>query len=242
MTENENNMRKLTGTHVPAGIMMPAIKQRFPPFPLTNDQEEWAKIWKNYKRQCIMDKLEDMKNKPFKVVSLEIEDVKLIEPMVYNDDRGFFQQSYHKKQYEDIGINVNFVQDNWSRSERGVLRGLHFQRNNPQDKLVHVIRGEVFDVAVDIRKGSPTFGKWVGATLNDKNHHQLFIPKGFAHGFCVLSDEADFVYKCSDFYTPGDEYSIHWDDSDINIEWPNHIEFVLSNKDASAPYLKNYCI
>jgi dTDP-4-dehydrorhamnose 3,5-epimerase len=130
------------------------------------------------------------------------------------------------------------VQDNWSRSTKGVLRGLHYQLKNPQDKLVSVVRGEVFDVAVDIRQGSPTFGKWVGEFLSDQNHHQMFIPKGFAHGFCVLSQEADVVYKCSDFYTLGDEYGIHWNDLDIGIDWPL-TDVILADKDLQAPRLKD---
>ena len=129
------------------------------------------------------------------------------------------------------------MQDNWSRSTKGVLRGLHYQLEHAQDKLVSVTHGEVFDVAVDIRKGSPTFGKWVGAILSDGNHHQLFVPKGFAHGFCVLSDEVDFVYKCSDFYTPGDEYGIRWNDAEFNIQWPITNPFV-SEKDNSALLLR----
>lgn len=171
------------------------------------------------------------------VVELSIPDVKLIKPRWFSDDRGFFQQSYQAEQYREAGIDVTFVQDNWSRSSRGVLRGLHYQFKNVQDKLVSVIRGEVFDVAVDIRKGSPTFGKWVGQRMSGENHHQLFIPKGFAHGFCVLSDEVDLVYKCSDFYTPGDEYGIIWDDADLNIKWPTMIDPIISDKDAGLPAL-----
>jgi dTDP-4-dehydrorhamnose 3,5-epimerase len=135
-------------------------------------------------------------------------------------------------------MDVRFVQDNWSRSAKGVLRGLHYQLKHPQDKLVSVTRGEVFDVAVDIRKGSPTFGKWVGAILSEENKHQLFVPKGFAHGFCVLSDEVDFVYKCGDFYTPGDEYGIRWNDPDIGIDWPIS-DVILADKDLQAPRLKD---
>ena len=172
------------------------------------------------------------------VISLEIPDVKLVKPRVFKDDRGFFTQTYHYDQYREAGIPVRFVQDNWSRSTKGVLRGLHYQLEHAQDKLVSVIRGEVFDVAVDIRKGSPTFGKWVGAILSEENHHQLFVPKGFAHGFCVLSDEVDFVYKCSDFFTPGDEYGIRWNDPDIGIEWPLN-DAILADKDLNAPLLKN---
>ena len=156
------------------------------------------------------------------VISLEIPDVKLVKPRVFPDDRGFFLQSYHCEQYREAGIEVRFVQDNWSRSVKGVLRGLHYQLNNPQDKLISVVRGAVFDVAVDIRRGSPTFGLWVGEILSDDNKHQMFVPKGFAHGFCVLSDEVDFVYKCSDFYTPGDEYGIRWNDLDGHPFSPYH--------------------
>lgn len=172
------------------------------------------------------------------VVSLEIPDVKLVKPRVFNDDRGFFMQTYHYKQYRDAGIDVRFVQDNWSHSTRGVLRGLHYQLKNPQDKLVSVIRGEVFDVAVDIRQGSPTFGKWVGAILSEENKHQLFVPVGFAHGFCVLSDKVDFVYKCSNFYTPGDEYGVCWNDPDLCIEWPIE-NAILAGKDREAPLLQD---
>lgn len=171
------------------------------------------------------------------VISLEIPDVKLLKPRVFKDDRGFFLQTYHYEQYRDAGIDVRFVQDNWSRSTKGVLRGLHYQLEHAQDKLVSVVRGEVFDVAVDIRQGSPTFGKWVGAILSEENKHQLFVPKGFAHGFCVLSDEVDFIYKCSDFYTPGDEYSVFWDDTDLGIEWSAVVDPVISDKDIQAPRL-----
>lgn len=171
------------------------------------------------------------------VTPLEIPEVKLVEPRVFADDRGFFLQTYHYEQYRDAGMDVRFVQDNWSRSEKGVLRGLHYQLEHAQDKLVSVLRGEVFDVAVDIRRGSPTFGKWVGAILSDQNKRQMFVPKGFAHGFCVLSDEVDFVYKCSDFYAPGDEFAIRWNDPSIAIDWPQG-EFSVSAKDASAPFLK----
>jgi dTDP-4-dehydrorhamnose 3,5-epimerase len=172
------------------------------------------------------------------VISSEIEDVKLVKPRVFKDDRGFFMQTYHDEQYREAGIDVRFVQDNWSRSTRGVLRGLHYQLENAQDKLVSVVRGEVFDVAVDIRRNSPSFGKWSGAVLSDRNHHQMFVPKGFAHGFLVLSEEVDFVYKCSDFYTPGDEYGIRWDDPDIGIDWPSG-EYILSGKDQVLPVLAN---
>lgn len=172
------------------------------------------------------------------IFKLTIPDVKLIVPRVLSDDRGFFLQTNHERQYMDAEIDARFVQDNCSRSRNNVLRGMHYQLKNSQAKLVYVIRGEVLDVAVDVRFGSPTFGKWVGAVLSDKNHHQLYIPKGFAHGFCVLSEEADFIYKCDDFYTPGDEYGIRWNDPDIGIDWPIFAP-ILGKKDLSAPFLKD---
>ncbi|HYQ72089.1 MAG TPA: dTDP-4-dehydrorhamnose 3,5-epimerase, partial [Gammaproteobacteria bacterium] len=136
----------------------------------------------------------------------------LIEPDVYRDARGFFLESFHARRYAELGIAERFVQDNHSRSGRAVLRGLHYQLDNPQGKLIRVVSGRVFDVAVDIRKGSPYFGRWFGVELSGENHHQLYIPPGFAHGFCVLSEQADFHYKCTDYYVPGDEYGIAWDD------------------------------
>ncbi len=172
------------------------------------------------------------------IIKTDIHEVKLLKPSVFPDDRGFFQQTYHEKQYHEMGLTAHFVQDNWSRSACGVLRGLHYQLRNAQDKLVSVVRGEVFDVAVDIRQGSPTFGRWVGTILSEKNHHQLFIPQGFAHGFCVLSSEVDMVYKCSDFYTLSDEYALRWNDSDVGIQWPGQ-DFLVSEKDQKAPLLKN---
>ena len=174
-----------------------------------------------------------------KIIETAIPDVKLIKPRRFDDDRGFFSQTYHQRQYHDAGIPSRFVQDNWSHSSKGVLRGLHYQLKNPQAKLVSVIRGEVFDVAVDIRKDSPTFGKWVGEILSAENGCQLYVPEGFAHGFLVLSDEVDFQYKCSDFYTPGDEYGVRWDDPDIAIRWPECGEPVLAQKDLAAPFLKD---
>ncbi|MBF0228912.1 MAG: dTDP-4-dehydrorhamnose 3,5-epimerase [Desulfamplus sp.] len=148
-----------------------------------------------------------------------LDGVLIIQPNVFEDSRGFFLETWHKKRYEKEGINVSFVQDNHSRSKKGVVRGLHYQLKNPQAKLVYVVRGTIFDVAVDIRKGSPTFGQWTGVILSDQNRCQLFIPAGFAHGFSVLSDVADVIYKCSDIYTPGDEYGIIYNDPDINIDW-----------------------
>ena len=170
------------------------------------------------------------------VIELTIPAVKLITPRVFPDDRGLFMQSYHQDQYKEAGIDVSFVQDNRSRSSKGVLRGLHYQLEHAQDKLVSVIRGKIFDVAVDIRHGSPTFGGWVGEILSDENHRQLFVPKGFAHGFLVLSDEVDLFYKCSDFYTPGDEYGIRWDDPQLGIDW-SFKDVLLSGKDSELPYL-----
>lgn len=170
------------------------------------------------------------------IENLQIPDVKLIKPRRFNDDRGFFAQTYRADQYAEAGITTRFVQDNWSRSTKGVLRGLHYQLAHPQAKLVSVIRGEVFDVAVDIRRSSPTFGKWVGEILSADNGHQMYVPEGFAHGFCVLSDTVDFIYKCSDFYTPGDEYGIIWNDPEIGIEWPDAGLHVVSDKDASLPH------
>ena len=165
------------------------------------------------------------------VISTSITDVKLIEPKVFGDARGFFFESFNQKAFnEATGTNHQFVQDNHSRSAKGVLRGLHYQIQQPQGKLVRVVRGAVFDVAVDIRKSSPTFGRWVGAELSEDNQHQLWVPPGFAHGFLVLSDLADFLYKTTDYYAPQYERSILWNDSDLNIDWPIG-EPILSNKD-----------
>ncbi|MBN2212002.1 MAG: dTDP-4-dehydrorhamnose 3,5-epimerase, partial [Sedimentisphaerales bacterium] len=159
------------------------------------------------------------------------------EPPVFGDARGFLQQTWHQRQYAELGLSVTFVQDNHSRSGRGILRGLHYQLKHPQGKLVSVIRGEIFDVAVDIRRGSPTFGRWVGEILNDENHRQLYIPPGFAHGFCVLSDVADVYYKCTDFYAgPEDDYGIIYNDPTINIDWPVN-KPILSEKDLQRPTL-----
>lgn len=174
------------------------------------------------------------------VTKTKIPDVLLITPKVFGDKRGFFLESFHVNRYSEVGIVGPFVQDNHSRSAQGVLRGLHFQKQYPQGKLVYVTQGSVFDVAVDIRRDSPTFGQWVGVTLSAEHHQQLYVPPGFAHGFCVLSDSADFHYKCTDYYHPEDEGSLRWDDPDIGIAWPIQ-QPQLSAKDAKALYLKEWC-
>lgn len=169
----------------------------------------------------------------FKFIETSIEDVYIIEPTVFGDERGYFMETYHQNEFKEAGLDLNFVQDNQSKSTKGVLRGLHFQYNNPQGKLVRVIKGEVFDVAVDLRKNSPTYGQWEGVTLSESNKKQFYVPEGFAHGFLVLSDEAEFTYKCTDFYDHEDEGGILWNDPEIGIEWPlDNIETVkLSEKD-----------
>lgn len=173
----------------------------------------------------------------FKFRRLEIPDVILIEPTVFEDRRGFFLESYNLKEFEAFGINVNFVQDNHSRSKKGVIRGLHFQKGKmAQAKLVRVVKGEIFDVAVDIRKGSSYYGKWVAVTLSENNKRMLFIPEGFAHGFCVLSEEADVLYKASNFYSPEHEGGIRWDDPDLAIPWPVDNP-IVSLKDRNLPFL-----
>ena len=171
-----------------------------------------------------------------KISSMKIPEVLLIEPDVFGDNRGFFMESWHRKKYADAGLDVDFVQDNHSRSSRGVLRGLHYQLEQPQGKLVRAVTGAVFDVAVDIRRGSPTFGQWVGVELSEENQHQLYVPPGFAHGFCVLSATADFLYKCTDFYAPEYEHGILWNDPVIGIDWPGR-DFMISTKDANNELL-----
>lgn len=168
-----------------------------------------------------------------KVIDTKIPDVKIIEPTVFGDERGFFMETWNQKCFEELvtGKPTKFVQDNHSKSKKGILRGLHYQTKNTQGKLVRVVSGEVFDVAVDIRKGSPTFGQWVGEYLSAENKRQLWIPEGFAHGFYVTSEEAEFVYKCTDFYNPEAEHSIIWNDEDIGIEWPLITSPLLSGKD-----------
>ncbi len=168
----------------------------------------------------------------------EIEGVYVIEPKVFGDNRGYFMETYNEQEFKNNGLDYNFVQDNQSKSKKGVLRGLHFQKTHPQAKLVRVLEGEVFDVAVDLRKGSKTYGKWVGVILSEENKKQFMIPRGFAHGFVVLSETAVFAYKCDDFYHPEDEGGIMWNDPDINIEWPYKGELLLSEKDKVHPLLK----
>ncbi|MED9904766.1 MAG: dTDP-4-dehydrorhamnose 3,5-epimerase [Lachnospiraceae bacterium] len=176
------------------------------------------------------------------VETCEIEGLKVITPQVFGDARGYFMETYNYNDYKEAGISENFVQDNQSASKKGVLRGLHFQKEFPQDKLVRVIKGEVFDVAVDLRVGSPTFGKWHGELLSEENKKQFFIPKNFAHGFLVLSDYAEFCYKCTDFYHPGDEGGLLWNDPDLHVEWPieEGMELIFSEKDKAWGSFKEY--
>ena len=166
----------------------------------------------------------------------EIDDVFVIEPKVFGDERGYFMETYSEKAFREVGLDYTFVQDNQSSSRKGVLRGLHFQKEHPQAKLVRVLSGEVFDVAVDLREGSPTYGKWVGELLSAENHKQLMIPRGFAHGFVVVSETAEFAYKCDDFYHPEDEGGIMYDSA--GIDWPEiDGELILSEKDLKHPKL-----
>ena len=173
-----------------------------------------------------------------KITQTKIKDVLIIEPAVFPDNRGFFMETYNQKRYREFGIEYRFVQDNMSFSTKGTLRGLHFQYPNAQAKLVQVVRGEVFDVAVDIRLDSATYGQWMGARLSGENKRQIFVPEGFAHGYCVLSDNAIFQYKCSNFYSPQDEKGILWNDPDLNIDWPVESP-ILSDKDRLNPRLKD---
>ncbi len=175
-----------------------------------------------------------------KVTTCEIEGLKVIEPTVFGDERGYFMETYNYNDYKAAGIDMEFVQDNQSSSKKGVLRGMHFQINYPQDKLVRVVSGAVFDVVVDLRKDSKTYGKWYGTHLSAANKKQLFIPKNFAHGFLVLSDTAEFAYKCTDFYHPNDEGGLMWNDPDLAIDWPIPVgmELTISDKDQKWPALK----
>lgn len=165
---------------------------------------------------------------------LEIPDVVLMTPPVFGDERGFFMETFRQSEFEKNCGNYQFVQDNHSSSSKNILRGLHYQFEKPQGKLVRVVRGEVFDVAVDMRKDSPTLGKWIGEYLSEGNKRMLWVPPGFAHGFIVISEQAEFVYKCTDYYNPGDEYSLAWDDERVGINWPDDIEPILSEKDAKG--------
>lgn len=170
------------------------------------------------------------------VIKEPIPGLLVIQPRVFSDDRGFFLETWQKERYKDLGIKEEFVQDNWSRSTKGVLRGLHFQKKHPQGKLVSVRRGSVYDVAVDIREGSDTYGEWYGEELSEENFLQMYVPPGFAHGFCVLSEVADFSYKCTDFYHAGDEGGILWNDPVLDIQWPIS-DAMVSEKDN---YLSNF--
>ncbi|MBL8192025.1 MAG: dTDP-4-dehydrorhamnose 3,5-epimerase [Acidobacteria bacterium] len=175
-----------------------------------------------------------------KVTHTQIPEVVILEPQVFRDERGFFLESYNRQKYREAGIELEFVQDNHSRSQRGTIRGLHAQINRPQGKLIRVSAGEIFDVAVDVRRGSPTFGQWVGAWLTADNFRQMYVPPGFVHGFCVTSDFAEVQYKCTDFYDPTSEISVLWNDKEIGIDWPldEIAEPILSKKDLVAKPLQ----
>ncbi len=176
-----------------------------------------------------------------KVENCEIEGLKIITPEVFGDERGYFAETYRKDQFIEAGIDCEFVQDNQSSSVKGVLRGMHFQKNFPQAKLVRVIRGRVFDVAVDLREGSPTFAKWFGVELSEENRKMFFIPRGFAHGFLVLSDKAEFHYKCDDFFHPGDDGGLRYNDPAIGIRWPEEIaedQMIINERDRNWSDLK----
>lgn len=175
------------------------------------------------------------------VTPCDIEGLYVIEPTVFKDERGYFVETYNQNDMKEAGLDIVFVQDNQSMSTRGVLRGLHFQKQFPQGKLVRVVRGKVFDVAVDLRSDSRTYGKWFGVELSAENMKQFYIPEGFAHGFLVLSDEAEFCYKCTDFYHPGDEGGLAWNDPEIGVEWPleEGVDLIISEKDQKWKGLKD---
>lgn len=173
----------------------------------------------------------------FTFIETKIKGVYIIDVKTYGDNRGYFMETYKESDFIEAGLRYNFVQDNQSSSRKGVLRGLHFQKTYPQAKLVRVLKGEVFDVAVDLRKNSPTYGQWVGAVLSEENKRQFMIPRGFAHGFVVMSDYAEFAYKCDELYHPEDEGGIMWNDPAIGIDWPDIGEIILSEKDKTHPSL-----
>ena len=177
----------------------------------------------------------------FNFIKTDIPDVQIIEPTVFGDDRGYFMETYNQNDFKEAGLGMVFVQDNQSASSKGVLRGLHFQKQYPQGKLVRVIKGCVFDVAVDLRENSQTYGKWFGVELSEENKKQFYIPEGFAHGFLVLSDVAEFCYKCTDFYHPGDEGGLAWNDPEIGVEWPleEGVDLIISEKDQKWKGLKD---
>ena len=178
----------------------------------------------------------------FKKTETSIEGLYIIEPTVFGDNRGYFMETYNEKDFKEIGITTKFVQDNQSKSKKGVLRGLHFQTENTQSKLVRCVKGEVYDVAVDLRPNSKTYGKWEGVFLSEENKKMFFVPKGFAHGFLVISDEAEFVYKCDDVYNHSAEGGLKIDDPDVNIQWPldriNNTELTIADRDKNWPSLK----
>lgn len=177
----------------------------------------------------------------FKFITTTIDGLYIIEPQVFGDQRGYFMETYTQRDFEKAGLNMKFVQDNESKSKKGVLRGLHFQTKHTQGKLVRVFKGSVFDVAVDLREGSPTFGKWEGVILSGENKRQFYVPEGFAHGFLVLEDETVFAYKCTDYYAPEYDSGILWSDPDIGIDWPlDGVEVLLSEKDKKQQSLKEF--
>lgn len=182
-----------------------------------------------------------IKTGKFKFNETDIKGVYIIETGIFGDNRGYFMETYNYNEFKEAGLDMVFVQDNQSKSKKGVLRGLHFQREHSQGKLVRVVKGEVFDVAVDLRQDSETYGKWAGVTLSGENKKQFYIPEGFAHGFLVLSDEAEFCYKCTDFYHPEVEGGLIWNDSDINVKWPLEgiDNIIFSEKDKLWPTLEN---
>lgn len=203
------------------------------------------RIITEYKEAVMSEKFGKITVENCMVDGVEIEGLKVIEPSVFGDERGYFMETYNYNDFAAAGIDCKFVQDNQSSSKKGVLRGLHFQINFPQDKLVRVVSGEVFDVAVDLREGSKTFGKWYGVRLSAENKKQFFIPKNFAHGFIVLSESAEFCYKCTDFYHPNDEGGLFWDDPEIGVDWPmpegmTKADLTISDKDQKWDGIKGF--